>query len=125
MITARIIHPGFDVADGEDVGLEYSGQNLEVRFTDWREEAVSFSCLETLAFRWQEAEYEIADGERFDSIHEIENSPWLQQHIEQSMTWGDEPFHHYRMNFNAPDVLEVICRELEIRKTDEGAREGR
>jgi hypothetical protein len=110
---ARIIDLGFSVADGAEVRVSCENQMLSVSFVDWQEKRVSFVSHDTLAFRWQEAEYVLSDQERDDSSYEISGSAWLQQHEEQGMTGEGTVFHHYKMNFNAAGVLEMICSRIE------------
>src|SRR5262245_5016612 len=110
---AQIIDLGFSVADAGSVQVCYENQTLSVSFVDWQEKAVSFICRDTVAFRWQEAEYSLSDGERHDSTHEIIGSAWLCQHQEQGMTWESTAFHHYKLNFNAVGILEMICSKID------------
>jgi hypothetical protein len=112
--VAQVINLGFDVADGERIQVSYENQTLRVSFVDWQEKVVSFNCHDTLAFRWQEAEYFFSDNERYDSCHEILDSGWLHQHQEQGLIWQGTTFHHYKLNFNAAGVLEMICSRLEM-----------
>ena len=104
---------GFAVADGEDVRMSFQRHILTVTFTDWQQKAVSFVCHDTLAFRWQEAEYLVGPEERDDSVYEIEHSSWLGQHRDQACLPEGIPFHHYKMNFNAAGIFEVLCSKIE------------
>jgi hypothetical protein len=110
---AQLVDLGFSVADGDRIKVAYENQALRVSFVDWQEKPVSFSCHDTIAFRWQEAEYTLSQNERYDSSHEIINSVWLRQHEDQNMTWGGLTFHHYKLNFNAAGILEMICSRIE------------
>jgi hypothetical protein len=111
--VAQIVDLGFSVADGERIRVSYENQTLSVSFVDWQEKPVSLMCRDTIAFRWQEAEYSLSDQERYDSTHEIIGSTWLRQHQEQGMTWEGTAFHHYKFNFNAVGILEMICSSIE------------
>jgi hypothetical protein len=91
----------------------YEAQSLRVSFIDWQEKPILFVCRDTLAFRWQEAEYTLSDQEREDSTYEVMDSAWLRQHEDQNMTWEGSTFHHYKLNFNAAGILEMICSEIE------------
>src|SRR4051812_15239290 len=104
---------GFSVADGEDVAISFRGQSLTVAFVDWQEAAVAFVCQNAIAFRWQEAEYLLAPDERDDSVYKVEDSPWLKQHQDQACLPQGLLFHHYKMNFNAAGVFEVLCSKIE------------
>jgi hypothetical protein len=112
--VAQIVDLGFSVADGKGIRVSYENQTLSISFVDWQEKAVAFIGRDTIAFRWQEAEYVLSDQERYDSPHEIIGSPWLRQHEEQRMTWEGTTFHHYKLNFNAAGILEMICSRIEL-----------
>ena len=115
-MSQPVPHPidlGFSVADGEKIELSYEVQTLRVSFLDWQEKQVSFLCRDTLALRWQEAGYTLSDQERDDSTYEVIDSAWLRQHKDQSMTWEGPTFHHYKLNFNAAGILEMICSNIE------------
>jgi hypothetical protein len=114
-MSQPVPHPvdlGFSVADGEKLKVSYESQALRISFVDWQEKPVVFLCRDTIAFRWQEAEYLLSDQERDDSCYEIIGSTWLRQHEEQHMTWEGPTFHHYKLNFNAAGILESIFPEL-------------
>jgi hypothetical protein len=126
-MSQPVPHPidlGFSVADGEKIEVRYQSQTLRVSFVDWQEEPVSFVCHSTLAFRWQEAEYTLSDQERNDSTYEVVDSAWLQQHQEQHMTWEGTTFHHYKLNFNAAGILEMICSKIEPSAEPDAAPNG-
>jgi hypothetical protein len=111
--VAQIVDLGFSVADGENIKVSYENQALRVSFVDWQEKPITFLCHDTVAFRWQEAEYILSDKERDDSPYKIIDSAWLRLHEEQSMTWEGPTFHHYKLNFNAAGILEMICSRIE------------
>lgn len=115
-MSQPVSHPvdlGFSVADGEKIELSYESQVLRVSFVDWQEKSIVFICRDTVAFRWQEAEYLLSPHERNDSAYEIIGSAWLRQHEEQGVTWEGATFHHYKLNFNAAGILEMICSSIE------------
>jgi len=122
--AAKIIDLGFSTADGEHVKTSCENQTLTVSFVDWQDKPVSFICHDTIAYRWQEAEYMLSDQERYDAPHEIIHSAWLQQHSEQGMTWETQEFHHYKLNFNAAGILEMICSRIELLAEQGGAPNG-
>jgi hypothetical protein len=111
--VTQIVDLGFSVADGEKINISYENQVLRVSFVDWHEAPVAFVCHDTIAFRWQEAEYLVSPEERFDSSYDVLGSAWLQQHQEQSMTREGIRFHHYKLNFNAAGILEMLCSRIE------------
>ena len=112
----EIIDLGFSVADAEDPKFLYDGENLKISFIDWNNKSEQLLCSNVIAFRWQRAEYQIDENERFDSTHIVHNSKWLKLYNEQNETWPNAEFQHYKLNFNAAGILEIICTE--IKKTE-------
>ena len=103
---------GFSVADAEDPKFEYNGENLKVSFIDWREQQVNLLCSDVIAFRWQRAEYQIDENDRYDSTCIVHDSKWLKLHNDQHETWPDVQFNHYKLNFNAAGIFELICTKI-------------
>jgi hypothetical protein len=110
-MRAEPVSLGFVIADGERVELAYDGDDLRLRFLDWREDQVAVSFRSTIAFRWQGAE-EVAPDERFDAAHVIHESEWLAENVRQNEA---TPAHrHLKLNFNAAGCLEVICESVDV-----------
>jgi hypothetical protein len=103
---AELISLGFDIADGEQIELNYASSELTLRFVDWHDAPVVAVFRDTVAFKWQRAEH-VAGDERFDSGHIIHDSEWLAEHVRQRE--ATEEHQHLKLNFNAAGVLEVIC----------------
>ncbi len=99
---------GFSVADGESVGLSFSGGDLVLRFTDWREQRVEHRFVEALAFRWSARPS--VETPRDDSTYEVTNSAWLRDEVHLDGYSTPEEFIHLVLCFNAEKVLEVIAR---------------
>lgn len=110
--VVEIIDLGFSVADAEDISFKFDGSDLVLEFNDWREQHISIKCENTLGFKFQNAEYEISDSERFDSCHIVHNSEWVKEHVKQGEAWSDESWYHYKLNFNAAGIVEVLCSGL-------------
>ncbi|NOU48985.1 hypothetical protein HG263_00275 [Pseudoalteromonas sp. JBTF-M23] len=110
--VVEIVDLGFSVADGEDIKFRFDGSDLVLEFSDWREQHISIKCENTLGFKFQNAEYEISDTERFDSCHIVHDSEWVKEHLRQGEAWDDENWYHYKLNFNAAGVVEVLCSRL-------------
>jgi hypothetical protein len=101
---------GFSVADADRPSLSLDGRALTLRFVDWQERPVVVEFDDTIAVRWQSAEYLIDENERFDSAHLVHGSAWLAAHERELEL---EPGHrHVKLNFNALGVLEVICTAI-------------
>jgi len=110
----EIVNLGFTVADAESPRLQLEGQVLILGFMDWKEEQVTVRFSDVIAVRWQEAEYVIDEGERFDSTHVVHESAWLGDHERQNVTWGGAQHRHLKLNFNAAGILEVLCTEVHV-----------
>ncbi len=114
----ELIDLGFSVADAEEPIVEYNDDDLNVSFINWQEKKIGLSCSDTIAFRWQRAEYYIDKTERFDSTHIVHNSEWLKAHEDQGETWESVTFHHYKLNFNAAGILDIICTKIKVTERD-------
>ncbi len=108
----EIIDLGFSIADAEDIAFKFDGSDLVLEFNDWKEEHISIRCENTLGFKYQGAEYEIDEIERFDSCHIVNESDWVKEHLKQGEAWENENWIHYKLNFNAAGVVEVLCSKL-------------
>ncbi|OMH26650.1 hypothetical protein [Motiliproteus sp. MSK22-1] len=108
----EIIDLGFSVADAEDITFKFDGADLVLEFNDWKEKHVTIRCENTLGFKFQNAEYELSGSERFDSCHIVHDSEWLEEHLKQGEAWESEKWLHYKLNFNAAGVVEILCSKL-------------
>lgn len=111
---AEVIDPGFSIADGEHVSYLYDGEFLSFQFTDWTEETIVVRCSSVIGFKYQWATGECLADERFDSTHLIHNSRWLLEHQKQGEGSKDQGWRHFKLNFNAAGVMEVLCKKMEI-----------
>lgn len=112
---AKIIDPGFSVADADLPSISTSDEGLIIRFRDWREDSIEALFIDAVSFRWDEIDWDLVEGERFDSVHVIDNSEWMTEHLAQNSFASDDGFKHYRLNFNAGGTLEVIARCIQTR----------
>ncbi|AZZ96286.1 hypothetical protein [Pseudoalteromonas sp. R3] len=103
---------GFSVADAEDIAFKFDGSDLVLEFNDWQENHITIKCENTLGFKFQTAEYEMSESERFDSCHIVNDSEWVKEHLKQGEAWESESWFHYKLNFNAAGVVEVLCSKL-------------
>ena len=102
---------GFSVADASSPAVQFDGQALTVKFSEWTERTVTLKCFDVIGVRWQEAEWSVDEADRYDSTCLVENSEWLNEHHRQGVLFGDKPFRHLKLNFNAAGVLEVLCTD--------------
>lgn len=108
---------GFSPADAKAPVLHLDAQVLTLRFEDWHGEHVTVTCHDTIAVRWQEADWYVDEGDRFDGTFAVRNSAWLAEHTRQGVPFGDKPFRHLKMNFNAAGILEVLCTTTSVDRT--------
>jgi len=107
----EIVDLGFSVADAEGISFGYNGDHLLLTFEDWMEKSVRVEFKNVLGFRFQEADYYNSNSERDDCCHIVRDSIWLQAHKDQGLLWGDETWRHYKLNFNAGGIIEVLCSD--------------
>jgi hypothetical protein len=108
-MPTQSIDLGFSIADGEDVELVYSGHDLVLTFTDWREKRRRVVFSDTVAMRWQRAD-DTRPGETYDGANLVVDSPWLNQHRQQFEASIEH--RHLKLNFNAAGCLEAICTKV-------------
>jgi hypothetical protein len=82
-VPVRLLKVPFSVADAGRPTFAFDGDVLVIEFVDWAKQSVKVSFLDTMAFKWQEAE-STAHGERSDSTFEILHSDWLAKHYRQA-----------------------------------------
>ena len=120
METAEIIDPGFSVADGEDVRLTKGDQGLILQFRNWQEEQIQALFVDAVSYRWDQIDWDLLEGERFDSTHVIANSEWLREHVAQRSIEENEGYVHYRLNFNACGTLQVLAKSIMNQTAEQG-----
>jgi hypothetical protein len=99
---------GVSTADGEDVHLQYDGDDVILAFTDWNERSCELVFRDVLAFRWQECDEE---GIRDDTTYEVTESSWLARQAQlQGVNASD--YAHYKLCFNACGSLDVLARRM-------------
>ena len=105
----EIVDLGFSVADAEDIKFNFDGDHLVLTFIDWRAKPVSVRFENTIGYRYQRADYWLSDNERYDATHIVQDSKWLNDHLEQGEAWRSQTWYHYKLNFNAAGIIEVLC----------------
>ena len=97
---------GIHIADAEAISLAYDASDLALTFTDWRDERRTVKFADAVAFKWQRAE-DTQSGEQWDGTNVADASDWLAQHRDQREAGPDH--RHFKFNFNAAGLLEVVC----------------
>ena len=108
----EIIDLGFSCADATNISFQYKNEDLVLSFLDWQEKPVSIRCKNLLGFKIQRAEYYISNSERDDSSYLVKDSNWVKAHVSQGSCTITEKYYHYKINFNACCVVEVLCTKL-------------
>jgi len=108
----EMVDLGFSVADAEGIQFRHDGDDLLLEFVDWKESNISVRCENAIGFKYQIGEYFISDTERYDSCHIVKNSEWVKLLLSQGEAWDTEEWFHYKLNFNASGVVEVLCTKL-------------
>jgi hypothetical protein len=106
--VCRIIDTEFSIADADYLCFTLHNGILRISFVDWQERLVNVVFDDVMAVKWQEAEI-LREGEPFDGTCHIENSRWLREHIQQCGVNADHAYKHFKFNFNACGLLEVLC----------------
>ncbi|RXJ66942.1 hypothetical protein CS022_24470 [Veronia nyctiphanis] len=114
MEVAKVIDTGFSTADAEYPEILQLDGDVTLRFIDWQASRIEVFFADPIAMRWQMAET-LIEGEHFDRCHQIENSQWLQQHIEQGVISETESYRHYKFNFNDAGQFEVIALNYRLK----------
>lgn len=102
------LNPGFSTADADRPDLNLTSGDLVIRFNDWREQSVTVKFTDVAGLKWQEIE-ELLEGEPFDGICELIDSPWLSALAGQGARAPKEQHRHFSLNFNACGKLEVLA----------------
>ena len=100
----------FSVADGEQVDVSFSGDDLVLSFVDWQDKRVEHRFSEVLAFRWSARP--TTQTPRDDSTFEVVESSWLLDEVRLDGYAKPEDFVHHVLCFNASKVLEVVSRRV-------------
>ena len=110
--SVEIVDLGFSVADAEDIKFHFDGEHLILEFIDWQEQPISVKFENTIGYKYQLAEYWLSDEERFDSTHRVKDSEWVKIHLEQGEAWDAQKWYHYKINFNAGGIVEILCTDV-------------
>jgi hypothetical protein len=119
MQRSEVVNLGFSVADAESPDHHLKGQVLTARFKDWREHPVTLVFPDVIAVRWQEADYYVDGGDRFDSTVVVHDSEWLAEHKGQGVPWKNANLRHLKLNFNAAGILEVLCSGVRVSEPEQ------
>lgn len=114
MEKAKVLNTQFSTADADYPEFQQTDDLLTLSFTDWRETEVTIVFENVAAFKWQTIETSIS-GEEYDRCHEIENSLWLSDHLEQVAITREENHKHYKFNFNGCGQFEILATKYYLK----------
>ncbi|PCJ55341.1 MAG: hypothetical protein COA79_21095 [Planctomycetota bacterium] len=114
MTLAKIIQPGFSTADAEYPEIIIESNGIVLKFVDWQENKVEILFAEAVAYKWQTIET-LIEGEADDCSHIIEDSEWVNEHINQDIIGPNDNYIHYKLNFNSTGQFEVISANLVVK----------
>ena len=117
--AVAVVDLGFSVADADVQELAYNGVDLVIRLRDWRERAVEYHFVDTLAFRWSGTPS--LPTPRDDECYVALDSEWLRTETRADGVAASN-FAHYLLCFNAAKVLEVVGRRCEPRAVKDAPR---
>lgn len=108
-MRAAKLEANFVVADAQYPSLVSAPGRLAVSFVDYLGNVVAVDFEDVCAFRWQEVDRPLLDGEPYDGVCEIHRSKWAQRHAPSSTMHAGKQVRHINLNFNAAGFLEVLC----------------
>jgi len=111
--SAKLIEPGFSVADAEYPKFALRDGRLILEFVDWQEQEVRVRFSNAAGVKWQELDSR-GPEDRDDSVYEIVGSFWLAEYLANNARTLAEGLKHFRLCFNACGVLDVLATSMEI-----------
>ena len=114
-MRATKLEANFVVADAQYPSLVSAPGRLAVSFVDYTGENVVVEFEDVCAFRWQEGDRPLLEGEPYDGVCEVHRSEWAQQHLPSSTMHAGKQVRHINLNFNAAGFLEVLCSGMSRR----------
>jgi hypothetical protein len=111
--SAKLLEPGFSVADAEYPKFALRDGILTLEFVDWQKRRVHVRFSNAAGVKWQEVESS-GPEDRDDSVFEIDGSSWLAEYLANDARTSAEALRHFRLCFNACGVLDVLASSMEI-----------
>jgi hypothetical protein len=111
--SAKLLEPGFYVADAEYPRFALRDGTIILEFIDWREHSVRVRFSGAAGVKWQEVDSRGPEG-RDDSVYEIVGSSWLAEYFANDDRILADALRHFRLCFNACGVLDVLATSMEI-----------
>jgi hypothetical protein len=109
VMHAKKLDAGFVVADAKYPSVTTVPGELQLTFVDYTDTEVTVQFSDVCAFRWQEGDQAMLEGEPYDGVCEVLGSDWVSEHPPQMISHVGLTVRHIRLNFNACGSLEVLC----------------
>ncbi len=106
--TAKLLSPGFTVADAEYPSLSLHDNVLLLEFLDWKSKRIRVRFVNVAGVQWQELD-SAGPEDRNDSVYEIIDSVWLGRYLSEGARTPEDNLRHFRLCFNASGVLDVLA----------------
>jgi hypothetical protein len=114
---ARLLNPGFSVADAEYPCFSLGGGCLRLEFVESNGRRVRATFTNAAGIKWQEID-SAGPEPRGDSTYEILESEWLKAYLDQGARSPADDLHHFKLCFNAWGPLEVLASSLSVQEVD-------
>ena len=111
--SAKLLEPGFSVADAEYPKFAFRDGFVILEFVDWRGREVRVRFSNAAGVKWQELDSR-GPEDRDDSVYEIVDSSWLDEYLASDARTLADALKHFRLCFNACGVLDVLCTSMVI-----------
>lgn len=111
--TAKLLEPGFSVADAEYPRFALRDGTFSLEFVDWRERQVHVRFSNAAGVRWEELDSKGPQG-RDDEVYEIVESSWVADYMQTDARTAGDALRHFRLCFNACGVLDVLASSMDV-----------
>jgi hypothetical protein len=103
----------FSTADASRPEIVYSDGTLRIQFVDWQRNLVCLSFEDAVSFSWEDSEVGLDTQHRDDCSYVVDQSRWLERHLNVSAVTKGEPHRHFKLCFNELGILQVIAAKVE------------
>jgi hypothetical protein len=105
---------GVSIADTSYPTVSSRAGEVTLKFNSSMGKPICLEFSQVPAFRWQEGELPLVDGERWDGCCELFGTQLILSHPEGSTLNCGEVLRHLKFNFNAWGYFEILCSSFEI-----------
>lgn len=105
---------GVSIADTSYPAISSEAEEVTIKFNSSLGKPVSVVFKQVPAYRWQEGELPLGEGEKWDGCCELFGTQLILNHPPGSTLYCGDSIRHLKFNFNAWDYFEVLCSSFEI-----------